>query len=217
MKISREPTVGKFYIWAFIIAIIVFAFNLWLQDRKDAELAYREKAMRMAKIAYTPKQVEDYQLAEIILFLQPKLDTMYSLYIAKNIVENCYLNNVCPILVTAIMYRESAFDQMALSEKGAIGLMQINFKAWKGKEEIEKAVKPTKLYQIGLNVKSGIRILQHYLKKKGTVKGALEGYLGEKNDAYYKGIMQTAGEISIKLFSINSKGGGGRNQNKGGD
>ena len=88
--------------------------------------------------------------------------------------------------------------------------MQINFNAWKGKEEIEKAVRPTRLYQIDLNIKSGIRIFQYYLRTKGTVRGALEGYLGEKNDAYYNGIMQTAGEISVRLFNINSLGGGGR-------
>jgi hypothetical protein len=81
-----------------------------------------------------------------------------------------------PMLVLAVMSVESSFDPRAQSSAGAQGLMQVLTKVHAEKflpfGGIPAAFDPV------ANIRVGSDILKQYLKREGTVEGALKSYVG---------------------------------------
>ena len=81
-----------------------------------------------------------------------------------------------PMLVLAVMSVESSFDPRAQSSAGAQGLMQVLTKVHAEKflpfGGIPAAFDPV------ANIRVGSSILKEYLKREGTVEGALKSYVG---------------------------------------
>jgi hypothetical protein len=81
-----------------------------------------------------------------------------------------------PMLVLAVMSVESSFDPRAQSSAGAQGLMQVLTKVHAEKflpfGGIPAAFDPV------ANIRVGSGILKEYLKREGTVEGALKSYVG---------------------------------------
>ncbi len=81
-----------------------------------------------------------------------------------------------PMLVLAVMSVESSFDPRAQSSAGAQGLMQVLTKVHAEKflpfGGIPAAFDPV------ANIRVGSNILKEYLKREGTVEGALKSYVG---------------------------------------
>lgn len=85
--------------------------------------------------------------------------------------------NLDPYLIVAQSYAESSFINHALSNKGAVGLMQIMPQFWaRGQIEFIKGVED--LYNPRLNVRAGAYILRYYLDKTGDMVSALRAYHG---------------------------------------
>lgn len=91
-------------------------------------------------------------------------------------------HEVDPILVLAIMAKESSFNPISGSSQGALGLMQAMPKAHPEKiEAIEN--KSGNILNISDNIEVGVLILKEYLKKSnGNVAIALQRYNGNLND-----------------------------------
>ena len=81
-----------------------------------------------------------------------------------------------PMLVLAVMSVESSFDPRAQSSAGAQGLMQVLTKVHAEKflpfGGVPAAFDPV------ANIRVGSNILKEYLKREGTVEGALKSYVG---------------------------------------
>jgi soluble lytic murein transglycosylase-like protein len=81
-----------------------------------------------------------------------------------------------PMLVLAVMSVESSFDPRAQSSAGAQGLMQVLTRVHAEKflpfGGIPAAFDPV------ANIRVGSGILKEYLKREGTVEGALKSYVG---------------------------------------
>ena len=86
-----------------------------------------------------------------------------------------------PELVLALIHTESAFDHFALSSAGAQGLMQV-MPFWK----VILGSKHDNLMNPETNIRYGVTILKHYLKKeKGNLTKALARYNGSVGKTWY--------------------------------
>ncbi|MCU0277009.1 MAG: transglycosylase SLT domain-containing protein [Acidobacteria bacterium] len=75
-----------------------------------------------------------------------------------------------PYLVMALIFVESRFDRRAVSNKGACGLMQVNYPVWKDALNIDRK----RLFQVDYNIELGLTILKGYLlETKGDIIRAL--------------------------------------------
>ena len=83
-----------------------------------------------------------------------------------------------PALVAAVIYRESHFDPNAVSESGAVGLMQLLPSTADGIAELTggTAFRPDDLYDPEINVRYGSFYLRRLLLKYGDERLALAAY-----------------------------------------
>ena len=83
-----------------------------------------------------------------------------------------------PALLAAVIYRESKFDADAVSDSGAVGLMQLLPETAKGIAQYTGGAKfrVDDLYDPELNVRYGSFYLRRLLRKYGDVELALAAY-----------------------------------------
>ena len=131
------------------------------------------------------------------------------------IVEKAYVNNKqrtidikeevkkevkkysCPNLLMSMIKVESNFNPLAISKKGAVGLMQIMPNIWvdelKDKGIIESE---NDLFTIDKNIRAGHYILTKYQEGR-TLHQALKKYSGGDN-RYHKRVIKCLEEINIE-------------------
>jgi soluble lytic murein transglycosylase-like protein len=93
-----------------------------------------------------------------------------------------------PELVLAVIHTESRFDRYAISQAGALGLMQI-MPFW-----LKELNQPdANLFDIGTNLRIGCTILKYYLdKENGDLRRALARYNGSAGRRAYPDKVFTA-------------------------
>ncbi len=75
-----------------------------------------------------------------------------------------------PNLILGMMQVESDFNPKAMSHKGAYGLMQINYFAWKDELSIDK----NRIFDIDYNIELGLEVLKRYYNESnGNIFRAL--------------------------------------------
>lgn len=94
-----------------------------------------------------------------------------------------------PRLVAATIAVESACNNYSISNKGAVGLMQIHVKAWKDKYDFTRV----NLFDPVQNIRVGCDILRKNIDTAGDVGKGLRLYngVGEGEDPYYISKIQT--------------------------
>jgi len=84
-----------------------------------------------------------------------------------------------PLLIISIIEFESNFDLHAVSKKHADGLMQIMWTVWKDELITQFNIKTEReLFEIDNNIRAGHYIFSKYYKQTGSVKKALNRYVG---------------------------------------
>jgi soluble lytic murein transglycosylase-like protein len=84
-----------------------------------------------------------------------------------------------PLLIISIIAVESNFDQQAVSNKNASGLMQVMWNIWKEELSTKLNIKTQRdLFEIDNNIKAGNYILSKYYKSTGSLEKALKKYVG---------------------------------------
>ncbi len=132
------------------------------EDRIEAEVWLLEQSTRLAEVA--PHIPEDERFT--ILRLVHQEATRFSLN---------------PLLVLALIDVESDFDHYAISNAGALGLMQI-MPFWKA----EIGHPDDSLFDIQTNLRYGCAILSLYLEKENRdVTKALARYNGSRGQSWY--------------------------------
>ncbi len=81
-----------------------------------------------------------------------------------------------PLLLIAVISVESSFDPQARSSRGAQGLMQVHTKVHSDK--FEPFGGPQAAFEPLPNIRVGAGILKEYLRREGTIEGALKSYVG---------------------------------------
>lgn len=104
---------------------------------------------------------------------------------AREIVEQAFITgkkyNVDPLLILAIIASESSFNRMSKSSAGAAGLMQVHLKVHASR--FKKYGGTHTAYEIEPGIEEGTKILKEYLRRAGTLTGALKYYVGAANNS----------------------------------
>jgi hypothetical protein len=116
------------------------------------------------------ERVDDELLAKI-----PQLEGFERRMLARTIVVEAAGAQIDPLLVLALIEVESSFDPAALSERGAMGLMQLREPTLR--RELERAgLDPVYPFDPVSNVRAGVRYLRRLLDAFGREEVALMAY-----------------------------------------
>lgn len=113
----------------------------------------------------------------------PLANPAYLKSIEKSAIDTSHELKIDKNLLLAVMSVESSFDQYAMSEKGAMCLMQImpNFHAVLLKSKFKK-LETRSIYDVDVCVHSGGKILATYIAEQKSVERGLLRYNGSIND-----------------------------------
>jgi soluble lytic murein transglycosylase-like protein len=132
------------------------------EDRFDAEVWLVDMDARLARRARTPTPEERLELLRLVH-------------------QEARRAGLQPELVLAVIEVESNFDRFAISEAGALGLMQV-MPFW-----LEELGQPeANLLRLRTNLRIGTTILRYYLdREQGNLRRALARYNGSVGKAWY--------------------------------
>jgi len=119
---------------------------------------------------------------------------------AERIVKHVITKSKYPLLMLAIMCKESNFNPKAISKSGAIGLGQILPNKFQLDLLIKNGIIKEKrdLFEIEKNIDATDFILSAKLAKAGgNIIKALEFYFGTHNERYVKDVLKYLGELYI--------------------
>ncbi len=151
-----------------------------LQPDEEAQLRRMLKRPEIKDaIAVQPEQKAE--LESIKVLVQPRVPDALE---AENIARWVYLYSrrfdLSPYLVLAVIAIESQFDHFAVSNVGALGLMQV-MPFWKDK----LGSKDDNLFAVETNIRYGCAILRMYLDRYGSLTRALAAYNGSLGNRRY--------------------------------
>jgi len=115
----------------------------------------------------------------------------------RQIVQTAYAeaarHGLPPLLILAIIEKESSFREQISNSYGAMGLMQVVPRFHR--EKLSNPVDDSELLTYSGNIRVGTQILAEYLRwKRGNVERALVKYSGNAT-AYYSKVMQHKAEL----------------------
>jgi len=158
-----------------------------------------KKAAELTKqVNINKKRLDQYKYMEFKVNAFQNKDPLFS-----KILDTTYIKSqkygFHPNLILGIMHVESAFKPEAVSNKGAYGLMQINYFAWKDELSIDKS----RIFDIDYNVELGLQILKvYYNESKGDIFRALYLY----NNGYkYNNTKYTEKVKATPFFAVLNK------------
>ena len=119
---------------------------------------------------------------------------------AQEIAQECFKTEY-PIILLALIARESSFNPFVRSKAGAIGLGQIHPKFWADKLKRNGLIREVRdLYDPVINVRCTYFVFLVCLKEANNdLPKALRKYVGGKNTAYVKDILLNIGELVVLL------------------
>jgi soluble lytic murein transglycosylase-like protein len=107
--------------------------------------------------------------------LMPRLDPALRRGVAKAIVAETELAGMDPLLVLALIHIESAFDPHAVSNAGAVGLMQLREATMRGEAARSRLASTNPLDPVA-SVQAGVRYLRRLIEAFGDTDVALMAY-----------------------------------------
>jgi len=151
-------------------------------------------------IATTVEEEENVEVVPKVVDWVMKKSTRVPRSIAEVIVRECCKTDY-PVVLLALIARESSFNPFARSKAGAIGLGQILPKVWLDELRSKGLVREVRdLYDPVINIRCTNYIFVSYLRKSNNdLSTALVRYVGGKNSAYVKDILLNIGELVVIL------------------
>jgi len=150
----------------------------------DIEPKEREELRQLLKPAATGTQTDFEQLVwvrDIISTISPWVsDPNEAATIARWVYVYSKKNRLSPELILGVIAVESQFDHFAVSNVGAVGLMQV-MPFWKK----ELGTPADNLLSIETNVRYGCAIIRHYVDRYKTLDRALAAYNGSLGSMRY--------------------------------
>jgi hypothetical protein len=181
-----------------VVSIVVMGIYGFFDFSRRAE-QWREKPASKAKI----NAAMENWLVDWVYTHSERISRRQCREIVQGVAET-----ELPRLILSIIELESVrFMPGALSSQGAIGWCQINVKQH-GEELIKAGIirEIRDLWDILPNIRAGEFILkQKFVKSKGSVKGALEGYLGKHDKDYLLRILSNYADLCVEMERENYK------------
>ena len=164
--------------------LLCVAFWISLEAGLVFQYCYNEITTSYQPISYIQNNVKKIktdnidQIAKAISMFQPNLEKRYTIYYANIIHKESIKYGYDWRLVLAIMKAESDFDKHAISDRGAIGLMQImpDTAEWLSPKLNYEYLGVSSLYDPEFNIKLGIQYLNMMHNKFGDIDKALIAY-----------------------------------------
>ncbi len=123
-------------------------------------------------------KTDEADIFKFILRFSDRISTADAKKLARIIDEECEIYGLDPFLILAMIYVESKFDPIAVSNKGAIGLMQVMPET--GEFAAEKLGIPLNgnksLFDPVINIRLGIYYLSSLINRFGSIDQALIAY-----------------------------------------
>jgi soluble lytic murein transglycosylase len=159
-----------------IALIVSFApADLWQQGFSTIE----SPAIAAAPDIITPSPLLETR-TELLRALDaraPKLTEMERVWLADIVAQAAFDHGVDPFLILAVMMVESEFRDVAKSNRGAIGFMQLRTPtAFEWSDKIGKPMAALGLYDWEMNIELGAAYLRFLRDRMGSWPMALAGY-----------------------------------------
>lgn len=155
--------------------------NVDLLDFKPEEKEVLRKMLKPEVVAKQPDFEQTVWVKDIIQTIKPWVtDESEAEAIARWVYIYSKRFNISPELVLGVISVESRFDHFAVSNVGAIGLMQV-MPFWK--QELGRS--EDNLLEIETNIRYGCAILRHYIDRYKTLSSALGAYNGSLGKQKY--------------------------------
>lgn len=181
-----------FWIFYVMVLFLTVVFLSKQNNEKKSEIITLNQKINKMEIELADARKD----LEAIPHLKYKAEVLRKKYpsfakISEVVYKKSREHQVDPNLIMGLIEIESNFKRFAVSNAGAYGLMQINYKVWKDELNIDSE----KIFNIEYNIDLGIRILKRYLKvANGDIMRALHlynnGYL-YNNEAYKYKVIST--------------------------
>ncbi len=149
-----------------------------LADGERALVAWGQRGAQRARISATEQRISVAEQRNIVRFLSARYRVAsddvtqvvgYALRAGRE-------TGMDPLLLLAVMSIESSLDPAARSPAGAHGLMQVLTRVHE--ERFEPFGGPEAAFEPLPNIRVGAAILKEYLRREGSVEGALKSYVG---------------------------------------
>ncbi|MDQ6993447.1 MAG: lytic transglycosylase domain-containing protein [Mariprofundus sp.] len=148
--------------------------NIGVLDIQLHEKQEFRELLEPAKVSVETDFEQTVWVSDIVATIQPWVGDEHE---ASTIAHWVYVygkkQNLSPELILGLIAVESQFDHFAVSNVGAVGLMQV-MPFWK--KELGKA--DDNLLKIETNIRYGCAILRHYIDRYKTLDRALGAYNG---------------------------------------
>ncbi|MFF2480290.1 lytic transglycosylase domain-containing protein [Paenibacillus sp. NPDC058071] len=151
-----------------------------------------------AKPQEAPQSIVPKDLADLLLFYQPKLSRDEADRYASSIYSAASDYNIDPLWIVAMMWQESRFINNSRSKAGAVGLMQILPNTARS-----KGINPENLTVPEINIQTGASYLADMIElfgslKKGTIaynQGPSKVKKGSYRTGYYSNVSKHYADI----------------------
>ena len=179
-----------------IVALVALSLILYggLQKEKAVSQSFLEELKQLSventdlKEQIVTLTKGNKNIVPIINRLRPQLDNKIVGEISEAIVKYSREYRFPPEFITHLVHRESAFNVLAVSNKGAVGLMQVLPKYHEDKMK-EMGINSSQLFHIDNNIKLGCWILRDYYNNTGSIEKALTKYVGGNHNGYINDIL----------------------------
>ena len=189
----------KFLVWFMVCLLILLGgisavlFAKYQEQRNTKESYLKELKQIIAEKDDIAEQLTtltkgNKNIVPIINKLRPQLDDKIVEEIAGSIIKYSREYRLPPEFVTYLIKRESGFNVLAKSDKGAVGLMQVLPK-WHQDKMKKFNITNNDLYHIDNNIKLGCWILRDYYDETGSIEKALKKYVGGNHNGYINDIL----------------------------
>jgi soluble lytic murein transglycosylase-like protein len=194
-----------YIILSFVLTVSTALLMSTVVDLSNQKKENQGKISRLTqKIAQLEKKVNHFEAEkdqfDYYKFKQNVFNLKYPDYaqIAKIVFQKSKNYGFNPYLVMAMIQVESNFDQFAVSNAGAYGLMQVNYSVWKD----ELKINFNRIFEKGYNIELGLTILKHYYEENpGNLFMALFRY----NNGYKYDNKEYNGKIIATKFYSHGK------------
>ena len=177
----------KVLVYAVACALVISFFpttTAIVSSNQDAPVPAPPQAVAVERI----NAISDATVYSIedILGRHSRVDSVDRARIARAVVASARKYDVDPFLVASILLVESSGNPFAISDRDAVGIMQIHVPTWGSLVDVERI----NLFSVEDNVDLGTRILKDYTVRHGLWDGVMR-YLGgvgatEENLAYVR-------------------------------
>ncbi|MEN8152682.1 MAG: lytic transglycosylase domain-containing protein [Acidobacteriota bacterium] len=179
----------SFYIFAMFSTVIFIAKQ---NNEKKLEIVNLQEQVSNLEVELETdrKELKKVELLKYKEMLMNKKHPIFS-KIMDVVFKKSKEYKIDPNIIMGLIQVESNFKPYAVSNRGAYGLMQVNYSVWKK----ELNINTEKIFDIEYNIDLGIRILRMYIdESKGDILRALHlynnGYL-YNNEAYKYKVIST--------------------------